>query len=424
MSLTILKNILKEIDKIITKKKSNVVSNLFIKNIEKIEGKERLKETFIIIQEKRQQTHFQWNILNEKKLKNFLKTENIHLYHDTENIKFIFNYIDNIFVNISERGVKDKQVSKLFYEEYLRFENLEELNKYFVIETIDKFEIANLFEIKNEYVDFLKLCIIKNKILTKKEYKDLFNSKLYDEILKDKSIVNEEVKTKETKFKSEIQKDIDKLLLNENINNNNNLLLNQNKEDFFSSRSELALHNKTHEVKTNISILQLIQNDTIYCVLFPQPKTINCIKPKNNKIALIIENLENFVHYKEYIDKFNIVLNKEELDIIFSSGNSISSDKNKDFLNDYQIIYTFFDLDKAGFDIYINLKRNLTTNVENIYVKNIENYFQKIITNNYKFKDGIFEYLKLNIQYLTKRDIEILLMIEKYGTMEQEIFLD
>lgn len=82
------------------------------------------------------------------------------------------------------------------------------------------------------------------------------------------------------------------------------------------------------------------------------------------------------------------------------------------------------DLDKSGFELYLNLKKNLISNVENIYIKNVEKYFQKILTGNFSFKEEIWEYIKLNIELLTKEDIKILTLIDKYGTLEQEIFLD
>jgi len=187
-----------------------------------------------------------------------------------------------------------------------------------------------------------------------------------------------------------------------------------------NNRSEIAMNGiNTHNKKTQYNFLLLSSNNVIKTILFNKDAYKIDFKIKKN--IFIIENLDVFFEFDK-IKNLNNSINLNDCDIVYGSGNSITNKYFYDFLNNYKNIYTFLDLDLGGFKIYTTLKKNLTTDVQNIYVNNIENYF-KLSKFDHKI-ENIHTFIKNN-KYLSYTDIKILNLMDKNSVgIEQEIFLE
>lgn len=256
----------------------------------------------------------------------------------------------------------------------------------------------------------------------------------------EKILLNNEISISKTSFKnSEIFKNemiLDVLtiiksksnIIIKKINNKNDFILQQLLKDKIKDETRInySLFTNTHKINCSVSLITYFHNEFLKTVILNQNKQ----KFEQNQYCLIIENLELFVNFK-YIFENNLIKNFKNLDIttmdiIYGKGFDITNKLNIDFLNLYSKIFCFFDLDKAGFDMLINLKKNIP-NIENCYINNIETYFQKLKSNIVFSKNNqninIFNYINKNKQYLNDNDIYILNLIDKYGILEQEIFL-
>ena len=142
----------------------------------------------------------------------------------------------------------------------------------------------------------------------------------------------------------------------------------------------------------------------------------------------------------KYLDKINNTymsnfFNKvSDFDLIYGAGKQISNSLNIHFLKRYKTIYTFFDLDKEGFDFFLSLKKNLKPfGVEVInyihpktfqLVENISQFKKYEKENNFN-NTTIFQYIENNKEYLTEEDVKVLSLLESKGIgVEQEIFFN
>ncbi len=81
------------------------------------------------------------------------------------------------------------------------------------------------------------------------------------------------------------------------------------------------------------------------------------------KQAVIVENIENFYRYREFLSAIERSELADSCDIFFGSGNQICDRLNLPFLTGYEAIYCAQDLDLGGLTIYQTLKKSLPQSV-------------------------------------------------------------
>lgn len=129
-----------------------------------------------------------------------------------------------------------------------------------------------------------------------------------------------------------------------------------------TDRVSATLQGDSHRVKTSTSYLFVyheqskgIHPDTV--VSNNETTSFN-FKPK--KQVVIIENSELFFAHNTLFSKMNkafgLSLSFKNTDLIFGSGNQISNQYNKTFLNQYDSILCFFDYDFGGLKIFKAIK--------------------------------------------------------------------
>lgn len=74
------------------------------------------------------------------------------------------------------------------------------------------------------------------------------------------------------------------------------------------------------------------------------------------KQAVIIENIENFYRYREFLAQIGHADLAHNSDIIFGSGNQICHQLNRRFLSNYAVIYCAQDVELGGLTIFKTLK--------------------------------------------------------------------
>ncbi|MEZ9785371.1 hypothetical protein AB4383_14980 [Vibrio breoganii] len=77
------------------------------------------------------------------------------------------------------------------------------------------------------------------------------------------------------------------------------------------------------------------------------------------KKAVLIENIENFYRYKEFLQAIGHSELIESGDILFGSGNQICHHLNHSFLTQYSVLYCAQDVELGGLTIYKTLKKSL-----------------------------------------------------------------
>ncbi|MBT5491974.1 hypothetical protein HOK00_06940 [bacterium] len=150
---------------------------------------------------------------------------------------------------------------------------------------------------------------------------------------------------------------------------------------------------------------------------------------QSNEIALIIENQHTFLNFNNYFEKQKALkkLDYSNIDLIYGNGKNILNQKNEKYLKKYKKIYTFFDLDVAGFEMYVSLKKKLKEQeVENIFVESLEKYFKETAEKVTKDdNDKIYGFIQRNKEWLEKEDFSVLNLMELNSKkLEQEIFLN
>jgi hypothetical protein len=73
---------------------------------------------------------------------------------------------------------------------------------------------------------------------------------------------------------------------------------------------------------------------------------------------IVVENQENFLNTLqtiEFVNKQCLIETTGDIDVIFGSGNGISSVWNKRFLSHYEQVYCLLDIDTGGCRIFLNL---------------------------------------------------------------------
>lgn len=189
-----------------------------------------------------------------------------------------------------------------------------------------------------------------------------------------------------------------------------------------------VLFENTHKNRSERHFL-LLTNDNYKLPLTLHFKTNQLLNELQvSKNCLIIENLEVYYNYKKVLNILD--LDNNDIDIIYGGGKNICNKYYYDFLNRYEKLFIFGDLDYGGYQIYISLKENLNLKVEKLYIKNINKFFNEVKKiETYKqfhnFKElTIKKYINKKKEVLTDKDIEILILMNEYEIrIEEELIL-
>ncbi|PSW18685.1 hypothetical protein C9I98_14505 [Photobacterium sanctipauli] len=121
---------------------------------------------------------------------------------------------------------------------------------------------------------------------------------------------------------------------------------------------------RSHDFPSNFAHVLVLNSTTKSQVPFVVVSDVNGYKTQGKLIgkrAVLIENVENFYRYQEFLELIGHSLLAESSDIIFSSGNQICHYLNRPFLSTYDEIYCAQDVELGGLTTYKTLKNVFPT---------------------------------------------------------------
>ncbi|MFY2509034.1 hypothetical protein ACN3E9_12285 [Vibrio pectenicida] len=115
---------------------------------------------------------------------------------------------------------------------------------------------------------------------------------------------------------------------------------------------------RSHDFPSNFAYILVLNSSTDLLVPFVVVSDHKGFKTNgklNGKRAVLIENIENFYRYKEFLELIGHPTLAEGSDILFGAGNQICHHLNKPFLSAYEEIYCAQDVELGGLIIYKTL---------------------------------------------------------------------
>lgn len=129
-----------------------------------------------------------------------------------------------------------------------------------------------------------------------------------------------------------------------------------------SSRVSASKLGRSHDFQTNFSHLLVLNHFNDSQIPFVVVCDINGFRTGGEllgKRAVLIENIENFYRYQEFLEALGHSGLVEGSDVIFGSGNQICHHLNISFLSSYKDIYCAQDLELGGLTTFKSLKNVL-----------------------------------------------------------------
>ena len=118
----------------------------------------------------------------------------------------------------------------------------------------------------------------------------------------------------------------------------------------------------SHDFPSNFAHVLVLNGTTKSQVPFVVVSDVNGYKTKGElvgKRAVLIENIENFYRYQEFLEALGHSGLVEDSDVIFGSGNQICHHLNTSFLSSYENIYCAQDVELGGLTTFKSLKNTL-----------------------------------------------------------------
>ncbi len=119
---------------------------------------------------------------------------------------------------------------------------------------------------------------------------------------------------------------------------------------------------RSHDFPSNFAHVLVLNRTTKSQVPFVIVSDIDGFKTNGRlmgKRAVLIENIENFYRYREFLELIGHPSLAESSDIIFGAGNQICHYLNRPFLSTYDEIYCAQDVELGGLTVYGTLKKSL-----------------------------------------------------------------
>lgn len=129
-----------------------------------------------------------------------------------------------------------------------------------------------------------------------------------------------------------------------------------------SDRVSASMAGRSHDFPSHFSHLLVLNHLTKYQIPFVVVSDLNGYKTEGELIGkrvVLIENIENFYRYQEFLELIGHSSLVNSCDIIFGSGNQICHRLNLSFLSTYDEIYCAQDVELGGLTIYKTLKTSL-----------------------------------------------------------------
>ena len=133
-------------------------------------------------------------------------------------------------------------------------------------------------------------------------------------------------------------------------------------EEVPSDRVSASNMGRSHDFPSNFSHILVLNHLIKSQVPFVVVSDVNGFKTEGKLIgkrAVLIENIENFYRYQEFLEFIGHSGLADNCDIIFGSGNQICHHMNRKFLSCYEVIYCAQDVELGGLKIYKTLKSSL-----------------------------------------------------------------
>ncbi|WP_040890097.1 hypothetical protein [Vibrio ezurae] len=128
-----------------------------------------------------------------------------------------------------------------------------------------------------------------------------------------------------------------------------------------SNRVEASNLGRSHDFPSNFAHVLVLNLSTKSQIPFVVVSDSNGYKTHGKLIgkrAVLIENIENFYRYREFLELIGHSLLAENSDIIFGAGNQICDYLNRPFLSTYDEIYCAQDVELGGLTVYGTLKKS------------------------------------------------------------------
>ncbi|MDE1234738.1 hypothetical protein [Vibrio aestuarianus] len=129
-----------------------------------------------------------------------------------------------------------------------------------------------------------------------------------------------------------------------------------------SSRVSASKLGRSHDFQTSFSHLLVLNRVNDSQIPFVVVCDVNGFRAGGKlvgKRAVLIENIENFYRYQEFLEALGHSRLVEESDVIFGSGNQICHHLNISFLSSYEDIYCAQDVELGGLTTFKSLKNAL-----------------------------------------------------------------
>jgi hypothetical protein len=202
-------------------------------------------------------------------------------------------------------------------------------------------------------------------------------------------------------------------------------LLNRFSENSTVNRKSAALSGDSHRARVGGSFLLLRNQRT------PQPVVVwfedysyHCpVEP--SRYVLLVENLENYIAAEQmvlFLNQNGWVIGSEQVDVIYASGNQITNQLHRQFLEGYKQIYCLFDVDLGALKMYKALCQMLTDKTINfVYPKDVVQRLHKSERNmSTSERADLLNYVGLSVEL----DELIVHMRDSGNKLEQEIYIE
>ncbi len=133
-------------------------------------------------------------------------------------------------------------------------------------------------------------------------------------------------------------------------------------ESEVSERVAASNLGRSHDFPSNFSHILVLNSSTeslVPFVVVSERKGFKTNGRLNGNRAVLIENIENFYRYKEFLELIGHAMLAKDSDIIFGAGNQICHHLNKLFLSAYEEIYCAQDVELGGLTTFKSLKKSL-----------------------------------------------------------------
>lgn len=189
-----------------------------------------------------------------------------------------------------------------------------------------------------------------------------------------------------------------------------------------SNRVSASKLGRSHDFQTNFSHLLVLNRFNDSHIPFVVVCDVNSFRAGGKlvgKRAVLIENIENFYRYQEFLEAIGHSRLVGDCDVIFGSGNQICHRLNLSFLSSYEDIYCAQDVELGGLTTFKSLKNALPQ------CKWLAPVDWEAFRGNFKLKPKNSSHLTKAIKLARELDLntEADLMNQTRHFMEQEAFL-